>query len=149
MSYKWNFGFPENYLQKAPPALFYPQLDGEKTYTVSLVVQNDHNCYDTAVQTIKVPFTCYIAVPSAFTPNGDGINDFLYPLNAYKADNVNFSVYNRYGQLVFRTGNWQQKWDGTINGQPAASGTYVWVFSYTEHDTGKHYFLKGTTVLIR
>jgi gliding motility-associated-like protein len=149
VAYKWNFGFPENYLQKAPPAQFYPQSDGDKNYTVSLVIQNDHNCYDTAMQTIKVPFSCYIAVPSAFTPNGDGRNDYLYPLNAYKADGVNFSVYNRYGQLVFHTTNWQQKWDGTINGQPAASGTYVWLFSYTHHDTGKTYFLKGTTVLIR
>lgn len=149
VTYKWNFGFPEIYLQKAPPTQYYPQTESERAYTTSLVVQNDHNCYDTARQTIKVPLSCYIAIPSAFTPNGDGKNDFLYPLNAYKADNVNFSVYNRYGQLVFHTNNWQKKWDGTINGQPAAPGTYVWFFSFTHHDTGKPYFWKGTTVLIR
>ncbi|WP_240743225.1 gliding motility-associated C-terminal domain-containing protein [Ilyomonas limi] len=149
VAYKWNFGFTDNYLQKIPPVQFYPQSEGEKNYTVSLIVQNEHNCYDTALQVVKVPFSCYIAVPTAFTPNGDGRNDFLYPLNAYKANHVDFRVYNRYGQLVFRTNNWQQKWDGTINGQPAANGTYVWVFSYTHSDTGKPYFLKGTSVLIR
>ena len=149
VTYQWNLGFPEVYLQKTPPTQFYPQAERDIDYTVSLIVQNNRNCYDTARQTIKVPFNCYIAVPSAFTPNGDGKNDFLYPLNAYKADNVNFNVYNRYGQLVFHTNNWQNKWDGTIGSQPAAPGTYVWFFSYTHHDTGKPYLLKGTTVLIR
>ena len=149
VSYKWNFGFPEVYSQKTPPTQYYPPSDGDKDYIVSLIVQNDHNCYDTARQTVKVPFSCYIAVPSAFTPNGDGKNDYLYPLNAYKADHVNFNVYNRYGQLVFHTSDWQKKWDGTINGQEAPPGTYVWFFSYTNHDTGKPYLSKGTTVLIR
>jgi gliding motility-associated-like protein len=149
VAYKWNFGFADNHLQRTPPTQFYPQADGDKLYTVSLVVQNDHNCYDTAIQTIKVPLSCYIAIPTAFTPNGDGKNDYLYPLNAYKADNADFKVYNRYGQLVFQTKNWQVKWDGTINGRPAATDTYVWFFSFTHHDTGKPYLMKGTTVLIR
>jgi gliding motility-associated-like protein len=93
--------------------------------------------------------SCYIAVPSGFTPNGDGINDYLYPLNAYKAINLEFRVYNRYGQLVFETKNWMNKWDGTINGKQQPTGTYVWMLNYTDSDSGKKYFLKGTSVLIR
>ncbi len=149
IEYNWNFGLFDNYRQQTPPAQFYPQSTQDKNYTVSLVVQNDHNCFDTATLIVQVPFSCNIAVPSAFTPNGDGINDFFSPINAYKADHADFRIYNRYGQLVFRTTDWQKKWDGTINGQRAALGTYVWIFSYTHHDTGKHYVLKGTTVLIR
>ncbi len=148
-AYKWNFGLPGAYFQKEPPTQFYNQSGEEKLYTTSLIIQNNLNCYDTATQVVKVPFTCYIAVPSAFTPNGDGRNDFLYPLNAYKADNVDFKIYSRYGQLVFHTNKWTTKWDGTVNGLPAGSGTYIWMFSYTHHDTGQHYFLKGTSVLIR
>ncbi len=149
VSYKWSFGFAAIYQLKTPPAQFYPRSGEEKSYPATLIVQNDHNCYDTAHRTVMVPLTCYIAIPSAFTPNGDGKNDYLYPLNAYKADNVNFSVFNRYGQLVFHTTNWKQKWNGTINGLPADPGTYVWVFSFSNHDTGKPYLMKGTTVLIR
>ncbi len=102
-----------------------------------------------AFQDLKVLKSCYIAVPNAFTPNGDGLNDFLYPLNAYKADNLEFKVYNRLGQLVFSTTDWTVKWDGTINGQPQDTGIFVWTLQYTNRDTGKHVFMKGSTVLIR
>ncbi len=116
---------------------------------MALVVQNDINCFDTAQVKIKVLYNCYIAVPTAFTHNGDGLNDYLYPLNAYKADNLEFKIFNRYGQMVFETKNWMHKWNGKINGTPQASGVYVWFLRYTEHDTGKAIFLKGTSVLIR
>jgi gliding motility-associated-like protein len=88
-------------------------------------------------------------VPSGFTPNGDGFNDYLYPLNAYKATKLEFRIFNRYGQLVFETKDWTKKWDGTINGRPQDTGTFVWMLQYTDIDSGKEYFLKGTTVLIR
>jgi len=93
--------------------------------------------------------TCYIAVPNAFTPNGDGVNDYLYPLNAYKADALEFNVYNRLGQLVFHSTDWTKKWDGTINGQVQNSGNYVWTLRYINHDSGKKVFLKGNSTLIR
>jgi hypothetical protein len=51
-------------------------------------VQNSYNCADTAYKIFTVLASCYIAVPTAFTPNGDGLNDYLYPLNAFKADNL-------------------------------------------------------------
>jgi gliding motility-associated-like protein len=98
---------------------------------------------------IKVFYNCYIAVPSAFTPNGDGLNDYLYPLNAYKADNLEFRVFNRWGQLVFETKDGTKKWDGTINGNPQPAGVYVWMLHYTNRDTGQIFSLKGTTVLLR
>jgi gliding motility-associated-like protein len=92
---------------------------------------------------------CLIAVTSAFTPNGDGLNDYFWPHNALKADNLEFKVYNRWGQLVFNSSNWQQKWDGTINGIPQPPGVFVWFLSYTNRDTGKKVFQKGTVMLIR
>ena len=88
-------------------------------------------------------------MPNAFTPNGDGINDFLYPLNAYKAENLIFRVYNRYGQLVFETRDWTKKWDGTIHGKEQGTGTYVWTLQFTDTESGKKFSLKGTSTLIR
>jgi gliding motility-associated-like protein len=92
---------------------------------------------------------CFIAVPTAFTPNADGLNDYLYPLNALKADNLEFRVYNRYGQQVFYTNDWTRKWDGRIGGREQPAGVYAWLLSYTHQDTGEKIFRRGTTVLIR
>jgi gliding motility-associated-like protein len=154
INWYWSFGngftfstaTPQN-----PPPQSYPETqfrDGQ-LYPVELIVENNLDCFDTTSNELQILYNCYIAVPSAFTPNGDGLNDYLYPLNAYKALNLDFRVYNRYGQMVFHTTDWNIKWDGTINGNPQGSGTYVWTLNYTDSDTGKKVFQKGTTVLIR
>lgn len=148
-SYQWNFGNGFTSLVKDPPAQKYPASLGERNYLVSLIIKNDIGCYDTAVHTIQLLKSCYIAVPNAFTPNGDGLNDYLYPLNAYKADNLKFKIYNRLGQLVYQSNDWTQKWDGTINGEPQDAGVYVWTLQYILRDTGKPVFKKGSTILIR
>jgi len=144
----WNLG---NSLtsRQASPQLVYPPVTRDENYMVSLAVQNNIGCFDTAYKAVKIVYSCYIAVPTAFTPNGDNLNDYLYPLNAYKTVNLTFKVFNRYGQLLFATKDWTQKWDGTYKGLPQPAGTYVWMLSYTHTETKQQYFLKGTTVLIR
>ncbi len=149
VSYYWNFQNGNTSQIKDPYPQRYPILLIEHSYPVSLIVQNDLGCFDTTVNTIRVLKSCYIAVPNAFTPNGDGLNDFLYPLNAFKADNLDFKVYNRLGQLVFESQDWTQKWDGTIKSEPQDAGIYVWTLEYVLRDTGKHVFMKGSSVLIR
>lgn len=149
IAWQWNFGNGVTSTLQFPAAQTYP-LTGRKTnYMAKLVATNSFNCSDTAYKTFTVLASCYIAVPSAFTPNGDGLNDYLYPLNAFKADNLVFRVFNRYGQIIYETKDWTKKWDGRINGLPQASGTYVWTLDYTDHDNGQKVALKGTTVLIR
>ena len=149
LSWDWNFGDGTGSSFQAPPGHLYRQTGIETKYDVMLVVQNKLGCRDTAAHQVDVLRSCYIAVPSAFTPNGDGVNDYLYPLNAYNADDLDFRVYNRYGQLVFETRDWTGKWDGRIGGRPLPPGTFVWTLQYTDRDTKKKFFLKGTSVLIR
>jgi len=148
LNWQWDFGNGQTSTLQNPPAQTYPAVTAIKEFPVRLVV-TDAACSDTTYHLIKIIPNCYIAVPSAFTPNGDGVNDYLYPLNAYKADNLDFRVYNRYGQIIFQTTNWLTKWDGTFKGIPQPTGTYVWILTYTEKDTGKKVTTKGTTVLIR
>ncbi len=149
--WNWIFGNGNTSSLKDPSSQTYsnPSLGTVAKIPVLLIAHNSFGCNDTAVKYIQVVNNCYIAVPTAFTPNGDGINDYLYPLNAYKALNLQFSIYNRFGQRIFYTNNWTNKWDGKINGQPADMGTYVWVLSYIHADTHKHVFQKGTSILIR
>jgi gliding motility-associated-like protein len=149
VSYEWNFENGFTSLAKDPPPQKYLIALAERDYQVSLVIKNDKGCYDTATNNIKVLKSCYIAVPNAFTPNGDGLNDYLYPLNAYKADDLQFKVYNRLGQLVYQSNDWTQKWDGTINGNPQDAGVYVWTLQYILRDTGQPVFKKGSSMLIR
>lgn len=149
VSYQWLFGDGTTSSLALPPPKQYPDLPQDKNYIVQLIVSNGPGCFDTASQAVRAIANCFIAVPSAFTPNGDGINDYLYPLNAYKAINLEFKVYNRWGQLVFQTTNWTVRWDGTVGGTPEPVGTYVWTLRYTNTETGEKVVQKGTSVLIR
>ncbi len=149
VSWNWEFGNgnSSNFQLPSPQAYIPPSVT--TTVTAQLTVTNNIGCTSTATQKIVVPNNCYIAVPNAFTPNNDGINDYLYPLNAYKALDLLFRVYNRFGQLLFETRDWTNKWDGKFRGQGADPGTYVWVLQYTNSDTGNRVEQKGTTILIR
>lgn len=148
-SWLWSLGNGATSTQQTPPPQTYPQTGVESNYNVLLTVTGSNGCVDTISQKIHVLKSCFIGIPNAFTPNGDGINDFFYPVNAFKADDLDFRVYNRWGQLVFKSNNWQKKWNGKINGILQPAGVYVWTMKYTHHDTGKKYSLKGTMTLIR
>jgi gliding motility-associated-like protein len=90
----------------------------------------------------------YLFMPSAFTPNRDGLNDFLRPIAAgYR--NVRFlRVFNRWGQVVFQSNNFAEGWDGTFNGKVAEMGVYFWVLGVTDR-FGKEELIKGDITLIR
>ena len=149
ISWSWDFGNGITSIVKDPAAQTYEVAASNYTARIRLIATNNYGCKDSAYQYVKVINNCYIAVPSAFTPNSDGLNDYLYPLNAYKAADLSFSVFNRFGQRVFFTRDWTNKWDGTFKGQGADPGTYVWVLSYLHTDTNKRVEQKGTTVLLR
>ena len=150
VSWSWDFGDGSASTEQTPSPHAYPvSVETGTRYIVRLIVQNNLGCSDTALQQVTQLRSCYINVPSAFTPNGDGLNDYLYPLNGFRASVLEFRVFNRYGQLLFETRDPSRKWDGTFNGKPQDPGTYVWMLQYTDRDSGKSFFLKGTSVLIR
>jgi gliding motility-associated-like protein len=149
-TWQWNFGNGNTSIQQVPPGQVYPSTGIETLYTVTLTAGNTANgCLANASQTVKILSSCIIAVPSAFTPNNDGLNDYLFPLNALKAENLDFKVFNRWGQLVFHSTDWKQKWDGKIKGIQQATNVYIWTLDYTLKDTRQKYSLRGTTTLIR
>ncbi|WP_158563281.1 T9SS type B sorting domain-containing protein [Chitinophaga silvatica] len=148
-SYLWEYGNGSTSKAAKAMNMVYIPSQREQQYRIRLIVKNEVNCADTADRYITAVSSCYIDVPTAFSPNNDGQNDYLYPLNAYKAIDLQFSIYNREGNLLFKTTDWRNKWDGTVNGKPSDIGTYVWMLEYTESVSGKRIFRKGTTVLIR
>jgi len=148
VSYHWDFGDGTSSTDQDPPNHLFPDTKEATFYAVQLIIRDNMGCQDTASEQITKLQTCNVSVPNAFTPNGDGKNDYLYPLNAYNTTNLEFRVFNRYGQLVFETRDWTKKWDGRMNGHPAEPGTYVWMLSYTD-GAGKNLSQRGTTILIR
>jgi len=117
----------------------------------SLFVTDINNCVGTDSITInKKQCVEGLFVPNAFTPNGDGVNDILRPvnLNNINLSKFDFTIFNRWGQRVFESTNPSQGWDGKINGSQQNFGTYVWMLNY-QFQGGPPTNEKGIVVLIR
>jgi len=135
--YLWNNGEAGYFLVADQPGLYWLQ------------VHDAWGCQgrDSVVVSLK---DCGkgLFVPTAFTPNHDGINDGFRPLLHGSWSSFRCTVYDRFGKLVFRTDDPREAWDGNIRGVPAPSGTFTWVCSFTL--TGESIQTrKGTVVLIR
>jgi gliding motility-associated-like protein len=144
----WDFGNGQFALTQKTGTQFYSIPDGVQQYRAILAVTDSAGCTDTTVKIVNVVSNCYIAVPSAFTPNNDGLNDYLNPLNAYKASHLIFRVFNRSGKMVFQTTDFTKGWDGTVKGISQDAGTYVWNLEFDDAN-GRKIKQKGTTLLIR
>lgn len=89
-----------------------------------------------------------IYFPSAFTPNGDAINNSFGPLGGiFLLREYNFNVFGRWGQLVFSSTNPLEKWDGTFKSSQLPTGTYTWYATYRLR--GTYFTKKGTVTIIR
>jgi gliding motility-associated-like protein len=89
-----------------------------------------------------------IFIPSAFTPNQDGLNDILKPFPVGIQQFLFFTVYNRWGQVMYTSKEINKGWDGKFSGLPQPPGTYVFSAEGIDY-LGKRILKKGTTVLIR
>lgn len=148
-TWNWDFSNGSRSVLQSPPVQLYPPPITDRQYEIRLNIVDSFGCTSQVTRIVNVVSSCFVAIPSAFSPNNDYLNDYLYPMNAYKAENLMFRVYNVYGQKVFETTNRFKKWDGTFNGLPQRSGTYVWTLYYVHKDTRRVFNLKGTTTLIR
>lgn len=146
--YDWQFG---DGLTGTGDSLIYiyGPPPGTTAYTVRHTVTDLYGCTKTMEKKVTIYVNCKIDVPNAFTPDADMKNDVLYPLNAIKAEQLDFKVYNRWGQLIFQTNDWKEGWDGRFNGQLQPSGSYVWILQYIHRDTKQKIQKKGTSLLIR
>jgi len=91
---------------------------------------------------------CNVYVPTGFTPNNDGKNDLLkvFPKCPITGE---LSIYNRWGQLVFKTNDLQKGWNGIYNSISQATGVYIYQVKYTYTFRPETFYKKGTFVLIR
>jgi gliding motility-associated-like protein len=115
----------------------------------SLQVTDQFGCRGIASVTVKEKdCSDKIFFPSAFSPNHDGKNDLFKPIVSGALENYEFTVYNRWGQIVFKTKNKSEGWDGTIQGQQQDSGVFVWMCRY-KFNNQQSGIKSGTVMLIR
>jgi len=89
-----------------------------------------------------------IYVPRVFTPNGDGVNDVLKPILVGIPTFHYFSIYNRWGNLVFTTSDPGVGWDGRFKGVQQPNETYLWIAEGVDTD-GNKVVRKGMVSLVR
>lgn len=119
------------------------------TIMYKVVVRDNIGCADSSYVIVRVFQTApSIFVPTAFTPNSDGLNDVARPICVGIRKINYFSIYNRWGELVFTTTENEKGWDGRINGVLQSTNVFVWIVSAEDYLGGK-YFDKGTVTLIR
>tara|TARA_R110002124_G_scaffold257384_1_gene423115 strand:- start:834 stop:1103 length:270 start_codon:yes stop_codon:yes gene_type:complete len=89
-------------------------------------------------------------MPDAFTPNGDGRNDYYYPV-FNQLQTLEIWIFNRWGEMVFYSKSLEaQGWDGNFKGKEAPTGTYVYKVQYrNESDVNTLKTLSGSFLLIK
>lgn len=124
------------------------------TYSVEI-----SNACESVNQHVELQFletiNCAFTLPSAFSPNGDGIND-VWEVSSnceyLPSSNFTFKVFNRWGQIVFESNDNQTAWDGNFEGKALPNGLYVWWLMYENSPNsvcGESVFQQGNVVLVR
>ncbi|MDB4285747.1 gliding motility-associated C-terminal domain-containing protein [bacterium] len=138
-SYLWNKGTERNTLEITMGGFYYVD------------VWDRLGCMGSDSITIEEKCPTRIYFPNAFSPNGDGKNDF-FKLIAEDVEAYSFSIYNRWGKQVFSSSDPNASWDGTFGGQSCSEGVFVWQVAYDGYSKDRenyHYEQSGTVTLIR
>ncbi|MFT5599814.1 MAG: gliding motility-associated-like protein [Flavobacteriales bacterium] len=119
-------------------------------FDVELIVTNQWGCTDTAYNQVIMNGVYNFYVPSAFTPNGDGVNDIFEP-RGEGVDELDYEMYifDRWGVKLFETTATQKGWDGSHMSTPASMDVYVWKIYTKDKYTGEEHENIGHIMLIR
>jgi gliding motility-associated-like protein len=149
-NWQWNFGDGTSSSLQNPSHTYTT----EGSFIVTLIVGDAQNCVDTASIIITVRDINTFYVPTAFTPNGDGTNDFFGP-KGFNLDLTNFKmlIFDRWGKEVYKTIDVNKPWNGTINNdgsiKNAVLGVYVYYIVAQDRYFGQITEYSGQVNLIR
>ncbi len=142
VDYTWSSSFGlNNATIKNPIAI----LNNDRLYTVTATTANGCKAFDDI--NVRVFAKADILVPTAFTPNGDGVNDVLRPVLIGIKELKYFTVYNRYGEIVFTTSIPNAGWNGLFKGKEQNTSSFVLVVEGIDYK-GNVILKKGMATLI-
>jgi len=143
----WSFGDGDSSNVTSP----YHRYDRIESFVVRLVAITKEGCIDSVKQQIVVENDPSIYVPTAFSPDGDDINDyFVVKANGIDLDNYSLKIYDRWGEVIFESNDLYYSWDGKAKGRDkyVQNGTYTWLLK-VNYDDGVEYEKSGTVTVIR
>ena len=152
VKYLWNFNIKnsDDTSTKKSPIKFYP--DDTAIYITSLVSSFTYQgvtCKDSIAKSVKIGPDVTVFVPTVFSPEKTGPilnNKFYAVVNGEKSFHI--EVLNRWGEMVWKTDNKYEGWDGTYRNEDCQQDVYVWVIRVTAYD-GEEYQYEGTITLLR
>ncbi len=130
------------------PVLTPVITNGSTNYTITVTNSNGCTATDELVVNVSSELGCR-NVRNAFSPNGDGQNDFWLVYDDYSClTNVTVSVFNRYGSKVFDSKDYKNDWYGTYKGKAVPDGTYYAIVDFTLR-SGKHVIVRTDLTIVR
>lgn len=131
--YKWQLSGPFGQVFQTAN----PRFRIEETSTVTVEVSSAAGCkgYDTTIIMVILPLDQLM--PNVFSPNGDGKNDYFGPPDMFEV--IQFDVYNRWGELIFKGSESNRNWDGSYQGETVTQGMYLYIITAS---------LKGSTSVV-
>jgi gliding motility-associated-like protein len=142
----WSFGTGD-FSAVQNPTYTYPAIG---TFPVQLAVMDIYGCVDTVIHDVTVdPVYLYYA-PNAFTPNGDGFNDvFMIKGDNIDVDHFEMSIYDRWGERIFKTTDINTGWNGAKNnvGQVVEQDVYVYKVNLKDWHGAKHQYIGHVTIV--
>jgi gliding motility-associated-like protein len=130
------------------PSFSYPDSG---SYVVQQIVTNSYLCSDTAYNNVDVIPEYVLYAPNAFTPNNhDGINDTFMPQGVgIDPNNFQMSIFDRWGNLIYKTSDMTKGWDGTANGgkNVAQIDVYVWKIKTKDYRGEDHSYVGHVTIV--
>jgi len=142
----WSFGDGETYAT-ASRADVEHQYNKTGTFNACLYATNDAGCTDTLCANVQNIISPRLDVPNAFTPLGNAPNNIIY-VRGFGIGNMNWRIYNRFGSLVFSTGDRRQGWDGKFKGVVQPMDVYAYTLE-VEFTDGTRTTKKGDITLLR
>ncbi len=130
------------------PGVPDPVLNWNNEVTFRLRVSNQQGCVGFASINVKYYTGPEFYIPNAFSPNGDGNNDFFRFIPVGIREYHYFRIFNRWGELIHSSLDFRRGWDGWYNGRPAAVDTYLWILEGIDLN-GNKLSRKGTVTLLR
>jgi gliding motility-associated-like protein len=145
----WHFGDGDSTEGASMQHLFPVGI--EATYPVMLIAHTAGGCIDTAYILIVVEDGGTYYVPNAFSPNGDEFNNTFRPVfsSGFDPKEYQLEIYNRWGELVFKTGSFTEGWDGTYHGLECQSGVYSWKIVAGDKKDAGMIEVNGSVTLVR
>ena len=147
--YQWDFGDGTPGSIAMEPTHSYGENPG--SFTIQLVASNQGLCFDTAYAIIELIESLIFYVPNAFTPDGDNYNEYFKPVFYSGFDPYDFTmlIFNRWGEIVWESHNYDVGWNGTYNGNVVSDGVYTWKIEVKTNRTDERKSYVGHVSIIR